>query len=377
MLWPWPWKNGWAPGLLIGKLVLEASVQIQKQILLNPSSPFSSLGVSTPLTGSDFSSVVAVSWAWSDEAMPELSDFPKRSGDTAKVRKLRLMKPVQDATWGTPWWRVDELAAHLCKIQTFVPYNISQYHLIEHSFSSQVEAARTSSSKVLQVELQPHFLWQQVHKEKASLGTNCHCLKKSQRISTCCHWEKLCTLRREDRKRESIVFCRWDVFECVWTENGGARKHRICGVFWNALSRAVACFMLLMAFWCPPSNNLHKLPQCFITSFSESHQHLRADTRKFTKSTWDKTLKTWPRPSDQYQFSNMGMGGERQGWRLEPDQPETEPLNPEPWPRSTWDKTLKPWTLTLTTWSVPGFEDGHGRRKTGMEVTQINLRPNP
>lgn len=175
MLWPWPWKNGWAPGLLIGKLVLEASLQIQKQILLNPSSPFSSLGVSTPLTGSDFSSVVAVSWAWSDEAMPELSDFPKRSGDTAKVRKLRLMKPVQDATWGTPWWRVDELAAHL--------------------------------------------------------------------------------LRREDRKRESIVFCRWDVFECVWTENGGARKHRICGVFWNALSRAVACFMLLMAFWCPPSNN--------------------------------------------------------------------------------------------------------------------------
>ncbi len=212
------------------------------------------------------------------------------------------------------------------------------------------------------------FLWWQVHKEKASLGTNCCCLKKSQRISTCCHWEKLCTLRREDRKRESIVFCRWDVFECVWTENGGARKHRICGAFWNALSRAVACFMLLMAFWCPPSNNLHKLPQSFITSFSESHQHLRADTRKFTKSTWDKTIKPWPRPPDQYQFSNMGLGGERQGWRLEPDQPETEPLNPEPWPRSTWDKTLKPWTLTLTTWSVPGFEDGHGRIKTGMEV---------
>lgn len=157
MLWPWPWKNGWAPDLLIGKLVLEASLQIQKKILLNPSSPFSSLGVSTPLTGSDFSSVVAVSWAWSDEAMPELPDFPKRSGDTAEVRKLRLMKPVQDATWGTPWWRVDELAAHLCKIQTFVPYNISQYHLIEHGFSSHVEAARTSSSKVLQVELQPHF----------------------------------------------------------------------------------------------------------------------------------------------------------------------------------------------------------------------------
>jgi hypothetical protein len=89
-------------------------------------------------------------------------------------------------------------------------------------------------------------------------------------------------LRREDRKRESIVFCTWDVFECVWTENGGARKHRICGVFWNALSRAVACFMLLMAFWCPPSNNLHKVPQCFVTSFSESHQHLRADTRNFT-----------------------------------------------------------------------------------------------
>jgi hypothetical protein len=295
MLWPWPWKNGWAPELLIRKLVLEASLQIQKQILLNPSSPFSSLGVSTPLTGSDFSSVVAVSWAWSDEAMPELPDFPKRSGDTAEVRKLRLMKPVQDATWGTPWWRVDELAAHL--------------------------------------------------------------------------------LRREDRKWESIVFCRWDVFECVWTENGGARKHRICGVFWNALSRAVACFMLLMAFWCPPSNNLHKLPQCFITSFSESHQHLRADTRKFTKSTWVKTLKPWPRPPDQYQFSNMGMGGERQGWRLEPDEPETEPLNPEPWPRWTWDKTLNPNSDHLIStrfwrWTWEEKDRGGGQN-------QINLRQNP
>jgi hypothetical protein len=41
----------------------------------------------------------------------------------------------------------------------------------------------------------------------------------------------------------------------------------------------------------------------------------------------------------------MDMGGERQGWRSEPDQPETKPLNPKPGPdhlistrRWAWEK---------------------------------------
>ena len=55
------------------------------------------------------------------------------------------------------------------------------------------------------------------------------------------------TLESGERNSASPSFLRSTDLPCVGTDDGGARKHRICGAFWNAFNSSLACLRLLMA----------------------------------------------------------------------------------------------------------------------------------